>query len=92
MGGPVAKPPCCQCREVPGLILGWGRRSYRPQLGPPWCSEDDEDLHTAIKIRCSQINESINKKKRSDSGNGEEGITWRYFKKGFDGPLMQRMR
>ena len=63
VGGPVAKPPCSQCKEVPGLILGWGRRSYRPQLGPPWHNEDDEDLHTAIKIWCSQINELINLKK-----------------------------
>ena len=54
-GGPVAKPPCPQCREVPGLILGWGSRSYKPQLGLPCHSEDDEDLHTATKTWCSQI-------------------------------------
>ena len=67
-GGPVAKPPCSQCREVSGLILGWGSRSYRPQLGPPCRSEDDEDLHTTTKSRRYQIHELINFKKEVVAG------------------------
>ena len=67
-GGSVAKPPCPQCREVPGLILGWGSRPYKLQLGPPCHSGDDEDLHTATKTLCSQIYELINFKKEVVAG------------------------
>ena len=53
-GGPVAKIPHSQCRELQGAIPGWGTRSYMSQLRVHMLQL--KILHAITKTQRYQIN------------------------------------